>query len=652
MIRTKNKPPPHQRPEPEPDRVCVAAAKKAVARAGWDAKTDLRVFTTTEQAVAQGAQLNRCGGEVVLVVSPNFGTEFADVVVREGLTSLQPPEQAMTEMISSDVHAQVGTFKVCPWGANDYAEILQAVADGLQSAGASERQIRDYTVEVAGLFIASVVAGVYAVRGPDPAFFRRGVLISKVIAPAMQGATMTRAAAIWCAIQMRIWGDDSEMCSAVRSYRPPQLDVVDFEANRGTAILMDSYEYVERSEDGLLWSRSTLARSVADELQFRYNSWPIKAFQLAELFFPYVMADKEGNHPPSPPESGRRLSPDGRPSQDARSRRQNLVRFPVDLGQMLNPSAEDEVASAVSDPFALRLAQDGEFRNRILQRIIGDGPGTATIIPSTDVLHALYQRRAKQITMPSTASQGHESRFPVAHLTRRPLGFLVPTLGEIDWGATRPMPDGRLELYRKHLPVEKPIPVHTAQGGIPDLCYVVDSSGSMRWHWRQGQGPYDCLLRAIYSVERFLGKTRKSPLLRYCAINFSNTTIRTRWCGFADLVEVRKLLFRHQNGGTRLDCQVLRQVAAESRDRFLCFMVTDGQLKNAAEVAATAADLAARGNWFTLIQIGASSTLVKLIGEAGLSTHTIATASELEGLCLEYAKRTWGTEATGNMRKG
>lgn len=70
---------------------------------------------------------------MALVISPNFGTEFADVVVREGLTCLHPSERALTEMISSDVYAQVGTFKVCPWGASDYAEILQAAADGLQS---------------------------------------------------------------------------------------------------------------------------------------------------------------------------------------------------------------------------------------------------------------------------------------------------------------------------------------------------------------------------------------------------------------------------------------------------------------------------------------------------------------------------------------
>ncbi len=650
MSRTKTKPPAYQNHEPDP--VCVTAARKAVSRAGWDATRDLSVFTTPAQAAAEGAQRNRYGGEVVLVIPPNFGPQFADVVAREGLTCLHPPRRALTEMISSDVYAQVGTFKVCPWGATDYAEILQAAADGLQSAGASERQIRDYTVEVAGLFLSSVVAGVYAVRGPDPAFFRRGVLIRKIITPAMQETTMTRAAATWCAIQMRLWGDDAEMCSAARSYRPPQQDAIDFEASRGAAILMDSYEYVGWSEDGLVWSSPTAAPDVADELQFRYGSWPIKAFQLAELFFPYVMADKEGNPPPSPPQSDRRESHDGRPSQDARSRRQNLVRLPVDLGQMLGSSAEDAVASAVSDPFALRLAQDGDFRNRILQRIIGDGPGVATPTASTDVLHALYQQRAKRITMPSTASQGHESRFPVAHLARRPLGLLVPTLGEIDWGATRPMPDGRFELCRKHLPVEEPIPVHPAQGGIPDLCYVVDSSGSMRWNWQQGEGPYDCLLRAIYSVERFLRETRKAPLLRYCAVNFSNTTVRTRWCDFADLTEVRKLLFRHQNGGTRLDCQVLQQVAAESRDRFLCIMVTDGHLSNAAQVAATAVDLSARGNWFTLIHIGAQSSLVKLIREAGLPAHTISAASELEGLCLDYAQKAWGTEATGSMPKG
>jgi len=650
MTRTKSKPPSNKKHEPDP--VCVQAARAAIVRAGWDAKRDLRVFATRQQLMAQGAQRNRSRGEVVLVIPPNQKNEFADVVTRERLSCLRPPEGSLTEMISSDVYAQVGTFKVCPWGAIDYAEILQAVADGLQSAGASARQVRDYAVEVAGLFISSVVAGVYAVRGPDPAVFRRGVLTGTIIRPASQGNIMTRTASVWCAIQMRLWGDDADICSAARSYSPPQLDIVEFEANRGTAILIDSYDFVERSEDGLVWSDPTLARSLADELQFRYNSWPIKAFQLAELFFPYVVADREGGNPPVPSEINRGRDPVGRPSQDANSRRRGLVSQPVDLGEMLSSGAEEAAASALPDPFALRLAQDGDFRDRILQRIIGDGPGTATAVPSTDVLHALYQRRAKRITIPSTLSQGHESRFPIAHLTRRPLGLLVPTLGEIDWGATRPTRDGRLELYRKHLSIDEPIPVHVTQGRVPDLCYVVDSSGSMKWNWQQGEGPYDCLLRAVYSVQRFIRETNKAALLKYCAVNFSNTTIRTGWRGYDGLAEVRRLLFQHQNGGTRLDCQVLRQVAAESRDRFLCLMVTDGQLKNAAEVAATAADLSARGNWFALVHIGAPSDLVRLIRDANLPAHTISAASELEGLCLEYAQKAWGTEYSGNMRTG
>lgn len=240
-------------------------------------------------------------------------------------------------MIAADVYAQVGTFKVCPWGASDYAEILQAVADGLLSAGANERQMRDYTVEVAGLFISSVVAGVYGIRGPDPATFRRGALIGKFVHPAIGGTTMTRAVAIWSDVQMRLWGDDEGLCRAARPYQPPQLDTISFEAIRGVAILLDSYDHAEMCEDGLVWSDPRLARLAADELQFRYSAWPIKAFQLAELLFPYVMADKEYASPPPPAEDNRRQAGSGeRPSQDARSRRQQLTRVPIDLGEILS----------------------------------------------------------------------------------------------------------------------------------------------------------------------------------------------------------------------------------------------------------------------------------------------------------------------------
>ena len=71
-------------------------------------------------------------------------------------------------VVASRVYMSAGSYKICPYSAYDYAGILEAAADGLRSARASEAEVAEFAQPVASFFIASVVAGVSAVAGPDP----------------------------------------------------------------------------------------------------------------------------------------------------------------------------------------------------------------------------------------------------------------------------------------------------------------------------------------------------------------------------------------------------------------------------------------------------------------------------------------------------
>ena len=129
--------------------------------------------------------------------------------------------------------------------------------------------------------------------------------------------------------------------------------------------------------------------------------------------------------------------------------------------------------------------------------------------------------------------------------------------------------------------------------------------------------------------------------MQFAVVNFSNNTLKTNWCPFSELRKVKELLFKHQNGGTKLNCAVVQQMISASTDRFLCLMITDAQISNVQEVFNTIKMMTDHGHGFVFIQIGRPSPLTEQIRNAGLSMHIINDHKQLEGLCLDYAKKMW-----------
>ena len=201
---------------------------------------------------------------------------------------------------------------------------------------------------------------------------------------------------------------------------------------------------------------------------------------------------------------------------------------------------------------------------------------------------------------------------------------------------------GELLLFEKDLPIYEDICAQAASGGLPDLLLIVDSSGSMAWDPVAGNGPYDSLLRAVYSVLQFLEERQKAPYMRFAAINFSNQTVVTSWKDYADIRAIKQSLFKHQGGGTTLDCSAVSAVVNESNSPFLALMATDGQIGNAQAVADTIRKMVDRGHGFVLIQIGTANPMTELVRKLGVPVHLLSNSCELDGLCLEYARRTWG----------
>jgi len=621
----------------------VKAARRAVRKVGWDPRADLEILESERPQALGSPRYGYRPGRVRLTYSPDLPERLARIETAPACRAPSKPGARLEVVVASRVYMSAGSYKICPYSAYDYAGILEAAADGLRSARASEAEVAEFAQPVASFFIASVVAGVSAVAGPDPGAFRSGWPLDQMVS-VLEDATLPSYSALYANVQLRLWSDDPALAGSLRSRFPQPFDALEFETDRGVAILLDTFDLAGTGKDGLAWHEEGPRELVIDQLKYNWRHWPIKAFQFAELLAPYVT--QPGVDQPNPPQP--RTEGGGhaeRPSSQAEGRRAAVQGSEMPIRQALEEREADAACALPGmpvEPFAERFNEDARFRRQVLGSGIGTGLNPLKYHMGFESLDALYRHRATRVELESETVHRQGMAFDVAHMTREKLGDGLPSLNRIDWGATRVGAGGELELFQKTLPITDETPAAIRMRGFPDLLFVVDSSGSMGWDPKEGNGPYDALLRAVYSVLAFLEEEKKAQHMRFAAVNFSGTTLCTTWKSFAELKDVKKLLFQYQGGGTVLAPAALQEIARSSSDHFLCLMVTDGKIKNVAAVVGVVQGMLSRGHRFILIQIGAETPLVGLLRQIGVPAHVIPDHQALEGLCLEYTRTVWG----------
>jgi hypothetical protein len=621
----------------------LEAARRAVRKVGWNPRVDLDVLDNKPADSLGSPSYGYRSGIVRLQYSPGLLARLTRVRSDLMGDDLGDPRACLDAVVASRVYMASGGYKICPYSTYDYAGILEASADGMRSAGASEAEALEFSRPIASFFIASVVAGVSATSEPDPGTFRCGWPLDQIIS-VPEDATLPNYSALYSNIQLRLWIRDGEIAKALRSRFPRPFDALDFETERGVAILLDTFELSGDGRDGLAWAEEGTREFIIDALKYDYRSWPIKAFQFAELFTPYAICN-EGERPQPPPPQAGQPNSSGRPSFQAEERRA-LVQSPEMPTQQAVQESETRIGRSLTgappDSFYERFERDAQFRRRVLSSGVGKGINPLKFHMSFESLDALYRGRVAKVEIECETVTRAGTAIDVAHMTRQKLGDSLPSLNCIDWGATRFDAGGELELYKKDLPITDQRAGAAQMNGFPDLLFVVDSSGSMGWDPKSGQGPYDSLLRAIYSVFAFLEEQNKAQHMRFAAINFSATTLCTAWKSYSELNVVKRLLFRHQGGGTVFASAPLEATASNSLDRFLCLMVTDGQISNQGDVVRVVGNMISKGNDFAHIQIGRETPLVEHLRQINVPVHVIADHTELDGLCLEYTRNTWG----------
>jgi len=261
-------------------------------------------------------------------------------------------------------------------------------------------------------------------------------------------------------------------------------------------------------------------------------------------------------------------------------------------------------------------------------------------------LDDLYRSRAKEITVKYTdPDKDGDSTYEVDWMSREriePDEKINPEI--VDWGSTIPIPTGGkwdYWFFRNTLPIEDQTDLGGSKGGLPDICFILDSSGSMNWTRDGRSGEYDLALCTIYSVIDYVVKNDKAFYMNFSAINFSGGTNFTGWHDFYNLNKVKEELFNYQGQGTYLEASKLRQVYQNAKDKFIAIMVTDGDISNSDQIVAEVNQMKRQGHEFSLIQVGYESDFSRKMKQAGADVNCITDISDLEKLVLDRTKEVY-----------
>jgi len=627
----------------------VKAARQAVSNVGWSPDEDLEILRPTGSDDLRSAHYGHKASKVRLMNCPKLFEELRKTLAIIDQTNLGDPEKLFNDIVASRVYLKTGSFEICPLSVNEYAEIRDASADGLRSAGATELQVIDFATEATSIFIASVVSGVYGIEGPGPdqVCFRRGWLTDHIVSSVSHEVELSQYVTLYANIQLNLWGDNKILTRILRDRFHRPFDALEFETDRGISILLDSTRYTGFGVNKIgLASDENVRELIIESLRYDFDKWPIKAFQWAEMFAPYIFAQANGQQPPVQPQPDQ-IVPGGAgmlPSEEAQDRLDGItVPRPAPIpGQYgSNESGTVQLDGIPFDPFSETLGNDNQFLQELIQAGIGKGKPIMNLALNFDVLDAIYRARATHVRIESESDKSKDMTFDMTHVARKEADPQHIRWNMIDYGRTRFGQNSEPTLYEKRHPLKCEVPVIEDMSGFPDLMFVVDSSGSMSWDPRNGQGPYDCLLRAIYSVFAFLEEQGKGQHMKFAAVNFSGRTLKTSWVPFGELRKIKEMLFKHQRGGTVLDCAMLEEIVNRSDDRFLCLIITDGQISNSPQVFETVKMMKNRGHGVVMIQIGRRSTLSDELEKEGIPAPVVTDPKELTGLFLNYAQKNW-----------
>ena len=253
-------------------------------------------------------------------------------------------------------------------------------------------------------------------------------------------------------------------------------------------------------------------------------------------------------------------------------------------------------------------------------------------------LHIRARLSRRGLSLP-VVEYGYENYDPEKHTINR-VNFKRMT---VDPGTPFKKKLGKVinfQVPRYHHYISVPCGVGTRS--FPDICLLLDTSGSMRdggYHvsvpWGERSG-YHYALLGFYGIMKYLEREGIASSVLWNVINFSDATRASGWKAYNEISQLKKHGLTPQFGGTEIDVEVLREQL--SHEYCLTIILSDGEIYNWEKIRAEMQEII-QPHYVCFIQIGHETRVGKDMRDFGAVVLTVRQKEDIADLMVDATKQ-------------
>ncbi|HHF98400.1 MAG TPA: VWA domain-containing protein [Candidatus Aerophobetes bacterium] len=191
------------------------------------------------------------------------------------------------------------------------------------------------------------------------------------------------------------------------------------------------------------------------------------------------------------------------------------------------------------------------------------------------------------------------------------------------------------------------VPCGVSEKSFPDICLLLDTSGSMRnggyqssaipWGERSG---YHYALLGLYGIIKYLEAEGLASSIMWNVINFSDTTRASGWKTYNEISQLKRHALTPQFGGTEIDVDVLRRELFH--EPCLVIILSDGEIYNWGRIRNEVEEII-QPHYTCFIQIGKETKVGKDMQSFGAVVVTVKNKEDIAELMVDLTKNIKGS---------
>jgi len=537
--------------------------------------------------------------------------------------------------ISGIAFHEFGHSKECPIDSNSFAEILLAINTFLETQNKKDPLIRDH---IANMFMDLIVNTVYGLEDKN-SFFRNSFIIfylSELVLFKFQDISFL----IFIILNLKLFLFNQSLRDLFEKMIFTKLPEKSLNVIKKLLKLFcpfdDIYDYLWVGLNPDSNDKWKIINYLSDK-----REWPRMVYNFAKLIYPFISINLLKMHKPIEDSVFiEKFHKDPEFKKEILRKAVEKKFFSVNILERSNKNKRKYNEGISSNQNKNKNKNKNQNKYNNMFKLSEKYPNEfnmdygLSMFEKVEILDEIYKYRIKQMKI--TLENIEDQQYPIIWLNKEMINEQENPLDFDPYSIIFLPNSDEILMYRRTTPFNIPLKGEITEKSFPDLAIFCDTSGSMNWNPYKGDGKYDALIIAIYSLFEWLKFKEFAPTIKYNFIFFSNTTKESGWKDYFNLDSIKKLLFSPERGGTFLNPNILKKVIKTPKEKII-ILITDGIIYNEREIY-NILKINKNNMIFLLIQIGIESNLAKMLKDNGFNVAYIQNINRLNYIILNFIK--------------